>query len=281
VRVVFHVGPGHAEAVAKALGRGVTGCGHQYAVRPRAEFAGPEADVGVVMSVGANSRAIFDSYLAAGRHVVYVDKGYTRVKNNATGSRYWRVSVDAFQPFAYFRCGRPTDRWRALGIKVAQTRRKGRHVLFTGSSQTFCEWHGLGDATAYATSVLRGIARHTDRPVVYRPRPYWERRVPIDGFGYSGDDERFVTALDGAHCVVTYGSNTCFEALISGVPAIVLGNGIAGPLCDNTLAAVDSPSFPDRDQIKQLANDLAYCQWTLAEMVSGECWENIEPLLGG
>lgn len=285
MRVAFHASAGKKfdDALSRAFCAGCKAHRIKSGVHPTAEWDGTPvegADVGVVVGVKDKSHPIMEAYLAAGRHAVFIDKGYTRIRGGPLGTEYWRVSVDAFQPLAYFRDKiRSDDRWKALDVPVRFTRNKGTAVLFAGSSQKFCDWHGLGDATAYAERTLAALRQHTDREIVYRPKPSWGDAVPIDGYQYSRDGDKFVTRLEAAYCLVTYGSNACFEALISGVPTVVLGDGVTAPLSSTTVEGVADPLFPPPHKTYELACALAYCQWTLDEMAAGTTLAEILPLL--
>lgn len=284
--VTFHASAGKKfdDAIAAHFLAGCRLHGHRVACVPTAAWDGtpdPRADVGVVVGVKDKSGPIFQAYRKAGRHAVFVDKGYARIRGGDLGTLYWRVSVDDFQPLSYFRAGRPPDRWDALGVEVADDRVRGENVLFAGSSQKFCTWHGLGDATAYAEAVLAKLRAYTDRPIVYRPKPSWVDKVEIPGFGYSPPEEKFQVELANAHCLVTYGSNACFEALVRGVPTVVLGNGITRDLGGTACKQVADPPFPKRGHVRKLAHDVAYCQWTLEEMAAGTCWADVATHLKG
>lgn len=277
-RLAFYasVGKKFDDGLAQTFTAGCRRHGMTTHVFPTADWAGQvdrKADVGVVVGVKDKSGPIFKAYRAAGKHAVFIDKGYTRIRGGPLKTLYWRVSINTFQPLAYFRCGRPDHRWRALNIPITEYR-PGSTVLFAGSSQKYCDWQGLGPATAYAERVLAEIRKYTDRPVVYRPKPSWKDAVPVDGYDYSPDSDKFITRLDEAHCLVTYGSNACFEALLNGVPSIVLGDGITRPVSSTTAADVEAPRMPNRDELYHLACDLSYCQWTLDEFANGTCWED-------
>jgi hypothetical protein len=269
--------------IAECLQRGIQRCGDLCELVGTEDFKKlPKGvDCAVVVGVKANSGPIFHRYRKAGRHAVFIDKGYTRIRGGPLGTLYWRISGNAFQPLHYFqKTPRPSDRWRWSETDIRDRRVPGgQEVLFAGSSQKFCDFHKLGNATEYATAVLREARKHTDRPLAYRPKPSWGDAVPIEGVRYSHPKEKFVGALDLAHVVVTYGSNACLEAMLFGVPAVVLGDGITRPLCSTSLADLDKPRFPTRDQLYQLACDLAYCQWTLSEFASGDAWKVLRPCL--
>jgi len=62
----------------------------------------------------------------------------------------------------------------------------------------------------------------------------------------------------------------CLDAVMHGIPVVVLGDGIAKPL-SGTLDEMYHYTDDERDQ---LLNDIAYCQWTLDEIKSGEALIN-------
>jgi hypothetical protein len=281
MKVVFYVSEGKKfdETLAEALGRGVRRRGDEYEVRPIAGFerADPAVDVAIVAGVKGWSQDCFEAYVQAGRHAIILDKGYTRIRGGPLGTLYWRCSVDAFQPHAYLsRAQHSGERWNRLGVTIIPDlgRQKGS-VLFCGSSQKYCNWHNLGDATEYARKVLGELRRRTDRELVYRPKPSWGDAVEIPGYRYSAPGDKFLPELDRTFVVVTFGSNAAFEAILRGVPAVVLGDGIARPLARTSCKDVESPLRPAATAVYDLACNVAHCQWSADEMASGEAWKHL------
>lgn len=74
--------------------------------------------------------------------------------------------------------------------------------------------------------------------------------------------------LAGADLVVTFSSNAAVEAILAGVPTIAMDRGsMAWPV---TSHGADEPLImPDRSQ---WAHELAWKQFSLDEMASGDCW---------
>ncbi len=281
MKVVFYasVGKKFDDAIAAAFGAGCKNRGVDFEIAKTSEWAGragKRTDMAVVVGVKDKSGPIFKAHRHAGKHAVFIDKGYTRIRGSDLGTLYWRVSVDAFQPLTYFlKTDRPSDRWDALGLPILPRQAGGEIVLLAGSSQKFCTWHDLGEATAYYRKTLVELSKHTKRELVYRPKPSWQDAVPIKGFGYSPPAAKYEVELERSHCLVTYGSNACFEALIRGVPTLILGDGITRPLASTGCHNVERPFFPNADAVRRLAHNLAYCQWTLQEMECGKTWDNI------
>lgn len=81
--------------------------------------------------------------------------------------------------------------------------------------------------------------------------------------------------LPSIHCVVTHESMAALHALIGGVPAISLGDHCIGDL-SWTWDDLENPRYFDRDSVQDLCQWLAYNQWTLPEIKSGEAWEMLK-----
>lgn len=263
------------ERIAAAFGQAVRAGGDRFAVRTVEDHRAPVSDVGCVFGVKGGSRRLLDDHRAAGKHTLFFDKGHTRHK--VGGEAMWRVSVDGYMPLATFqRTRRPDDRSRALGLSLAP-RWFGDYVLFAGSSQKHCDFHGLGDCTAYARGVIQEIRARTDKPVIYRPKPSWRDAVPIAGATFSRPPATLADELKRSFVLVTHSSNAAVEAVLAGVPVIVLGPGIARPVALHRIADINHPFWPAEAARRQWLADLAYCQWTVAEMASGEMWGIVRP----
>jgi hypothetical protein len=227
--------------------------------------------------VGVKSRELYAGYRKAGIHTVLLDKGFVRGKGRRA-FEYWRVGVNAHHPTRFLETGRsPPGRWIELGLKIEDWRSEGRHVVFAGSSEKYHAFHGLPHPTEYAASVIDALKRHTEREIVYRPKPSWHDATPIDGSRFSlGEEETIGDVLTDAHALVTHGSGACFEAMVRGVPSVILGDAIARPISSTRVRDIEEPfEAPDMRRQRLLWN-VAYCQWTLEEFATGTPWLHIE-----
>lgn len=77
--------------------------------------------------------------------------------------------------------------------------------------------------------------------------------------------------LDQAKYVITLNSNTCVETLAYGRPLVTCDEGSMA--YSITSHDVNKPSIPSLDVLQRWFNRLAWKQWTLSEMESGECWD--------
>lgn len=236
------------------------------------------ADCEVAVMVGVKSRGLFRAHWAAGTHILYMDKGYTRhaARSPVKLWEYWRTAVDAHQPLSSLAIDRPADRWERLGLELKPWRTEGRHVILAGSSQKYHDFYGLTEPTTYNTKVIRHLQRCTDRPIIYRPKPSWADAVPIDGSEFSTGGA-IADVLEGAHALVTHGSNACFEAMLAGVPSLILGDAVAKTLSSESLENIETPYLASDAERRRWACSLAYCQWTMPEFHTGEAWQYLRP----
>lgn len=240
----------------------------------------PEPVVGdyhIACMVGVKSRALYQLHQKEGVPVAYFDKGYCRQKREGGvgGWQYWRFSINQHHPTNRLATLRqPTDRLDDLGLDVRPWRVGGQHVLIAGSSAKYHEFYGLRDPTHYARNLIKALHGLTARPLVYRPKPSWRDAVPIKGAQFSTrgsiDD-----ALTNAWALVTHGSNACFEAVVSGIPCVILGNAVALPLSSPSLEHVVKPRIASDAERRQWLANIAYYQWTMAELSSGSAWDFI------
>jgi len=228
---------------------------------------------------GVKSRELFQKYHRADVHTLMIDKGYVRGKPTAgvVGPwKFWRVAIDAHHPTSRLSSLRlPDDRFRALGLEDHPWRTKGRHILLAGSSAKYHTFYGTMDPTMYAKKLVAQMREHTERSIVYRPKPSWREAVSLTKCGYSRPPELLAEALDRAWVMVTHGSNACFEAVLAGVPTIITGDGVSLPISSSDLADIENPRLASDAERGQWLANLAYFQWTIGEFASGAAWEFI------
>ncbi len=222
--------------------------------------------------VGVKSKVLWQRMRALGVPTMMFDKGYTRQK--ARGSwLYWRVAYNSHQPTdRTMQRGYSDDRFNRLRLQAAPWREKGHHILIAGSSGKYHNFYGLPSPTDYAQEVVRQLRVHTDRPIIYRPKPSWREAVPIQDTTFS-KGVPLASDLQGCHAVVTHGSNACYEAALHGVPSIILGEGVMKSVSSTKLEDIEEPLLGERAEV---FNALAYHQWKLKEFERGAAFGIIE-----
>lgn len=278
----YHSDKARERILAEAFLDGVLAHGRDE-VEKRALGSGIDFDCDVSVMCGVKSRELWKAHARAGVALIYQDKGYSRHSrdDDIRAWEYWRVAVNAHQPTAKFKPGYPSDRRDALGWTFKPWRKEGRHIVIAGSSAKYHAFYDLRDPTDWASKLVKQIEGLTTRPIVYRPKPSWKEAVEIRGTTFSTGDEGIADVLQDAHVLLTHGSNACFEAMLAGVPTIVLGDAVAKPISSTAIEEIESPRLAEDKDRDELLNFLAYQQWTLAEMAAGEAWKNIRPMIYG
>lgn len=239
----------------------------------------------VLFGIGKPNRTIFEAY--KGCKTVYFDTGYCKP------DQYYRVSVKSFQPVKYLMDEqKPSDRFERLGLELKPYAVRGEHILFDGASHKFCLWHGfcqdrLGPEwwhycwNVWGQEIVETIRQFSKKPIIYRPRPSRNPKNaagPIDGTIHSivSLEEDF----NRSFVVVSYGGSIGFHAMVEGVPHFAIGDSIARPLSETFWWKLDEPKIPSEEARLKWLYNVAYCQWTLDEIASGEAWADIKERLG-
>ncbi len=236
-------------------------------------FTSACSDIAVFYGMSGRLPRVMKDYKKSGATAVYIDLGYWGRRDGGRLAGYHKVSVNDRHPTAYFQSVRhPTDRLSKFRIKIKPWRRSGKQILIAGMSgkgaisQKFQpgEWESLA---------VEDIKRYSKRPIIFRPKPSCRYGIKIPGCPVSPADQRIVDALHNCHAVVTHHSNAAVDAILEGIPAFAI-RGVATPLALDDLSKIEEPLYPDGRE--QWAADIAYCQWNLNEMATGQVWRHLK-----
>lgn len=232
-------GKGKALEVCRAFAEGCGANGIEARVveqTPRALLPGAAAFYGV----RPHWAHLWTQAKAEGREWFYIDNGYL-------GRGEFRVARNAVQAA---QCRPDFERLAKHGIGLAKWRSSGSHVLVCLQSDEF-----MTTVAGFTGDIAQAVRDQTDRPVRVR-RKYDPRPLAAD--------------LADCWCVVTWASNCAVEAIIAGIPAIVLGESAAAPMAGDGLDQIEAPPTPDGRE--EWAASLAASQWSLEEIRRGDCW---------
>lgn len=196
------------------------------------------------------------------------DKGY--FDEYLKKPKYLRVSVNAQQPDKHLRRVRHSvDRFNALGIKFSPTTRRGDYILLCGIGPKQCVRHGL-QYGQWERETYRKLKAATDRPIFCREKP---GNRQIEGIPRLSDI-RPSAAIRGAWAVVCMTGNIGADSILEGVPVIAEG-GPGSVYYRHRLQDIDDINPLPQDLALQALADIAYWQWTLDEIRSGDLWANL------
>lgn len=233
-----------------------------------------EADGLILFGIGGMSADIYAAYKMFNRQTVFFDKGYTR-------GAYLRVAVNCFQPLRYMsESPRPLDRLEKLKVDFRPYKLDGGYILFDGASNKFCMWNNLGHWLKWGQDTVAQIAGFTDVPIIYRPRPSHNNdQVFPETKAQLSLDKSLEEDFARTRICVSYGGNIGWDCALAGIPHFAIGESIARPVSETDWRRIAEPRIPTEGTRIQWAADVAYCQWNLQEIASGEAWLNIRSLL--
>lgn len=183
---------------------------------------------------------------------------------------YYRFSVNGWSPERYVRQGLPRDRFDRLSLTIKPWRTDGKEIIVAGSTAKACADHGFSYQGWEAKTIAR--LKGCGRPVVYRPKP---KDLNATSLGVPMDRRPISEALGSAYAVVTHHSNTAVDALLAGIP-VHCETGAAAAFSVPLEEIHEAPLLEGREQFLW---DVAWLQWTLDEMRSGEAWTHIRQYL--
>lgn len=206
-------------------------------------------------------RPMIEEWRKRGRTFLYWDRSYaarwfaTCLPQPATmAESQYRWHVNAYQMQAIRDV--PDDRWKRLRTEVRPWQKSGRHIVIAAPTATYSKLHGCEN---WIAETVTALAKVTDRQLVIRDKEQYRRRpIQMD--------------LDGAHCLVTHGSNAGNEAVILGCPVFVDPSCAAALVGKTDLNQIEKPAYPDR---QPWLNSIGYSQFTEGEILDGTLWKLI------
>ena len=82
--------------------------------------------------------------------------------------------------------------------------------------------------------------------------------------------------MEDAYCVVSYTSGLSIDAVYRGIPVIATDEGnFTWGVTERKLNNVENLNLATEQEVQQWLYNLAYCQWTPAEMEEGIVWNHL------
>lgn len=206
---------------------------------------------------------------------VVLETGYIHRGDGA--EHYYAAGLGGLNGWADFRnADSPCDRWEQLGLTLkpypSVPPTEGYALLCGQVPWDASVQHTQHDFFLFMAAEL--ITRILDLPIVFRPHPKAPLKAyPAQVHQFASGHASLENDLVGARLVVVYNSNVAVDALVAGVPAVVLGAGdMVGLAAYRRLH--DAKKWPPPER-RQWACDIAYTQWTLQEMREGLAWNHL------
>lgn len=208
-------------------------------------------------------RKLMHRALKEGRDFYYIDTGYF---GNQKTKLYHRIVKNALQFNLPIWKECPDDRFLRTGTEIRR-KTSGKNILLCPPSQKALKYWNV-DLQEWLDSTIEEIEKYTDRPIVVREKQVRHVRT--------NDDTMEMALSRDVHCMVTYNSIAAVEALILGKPVFVMGPNAAEPLGNTDLSKINEPIMPAVEMVRKLCCNLAYGQFTPAEMIDGTAWRILQ-----
>ncbi len=190
------------------------------------------------------------------KNFYYMDHGYfNQSKRSFENNRTNIINLDGyfrivFNNFIHNGMGEyPNDRFKKLNIKFLDQKKNGRHIILSEPSAAMKKVY---DVPYWTENTINLIKKYSDRKIIVHNK---------------FSKEPLKNLLNDAWAFVSLQSTAGFLAMLKGVPAY---------FTDKSLTYIGELQDLENPKINyNVFNNLAYGQWTLKEIESGEAWENI------
>lgn len=201
------------------------------------------------------------------KHCLVVEHGYFGNRN-----QWLSLGWNGLNGYAFFNNSTvPDDRWLKLWAdKVRPWRHSGEYILLCGQVPGDMSLQGR-DIMSFYPYMIRRMEKEYRLPVVWRPHPVAvqkgkETRIP----GYKSSAKSLEEDLANAALVACWNSNAAVDAVINGIPAMVMDKGaMAWEVAARDFSQIIRPD------LNEWGRKMAYTQWTIEEIKSGEALRHI------
>lgn len=261
-----------SKVICTALMAGIRAAGDRPVLIPAVNYIRqPVAPVAVFYGLEGNLKHVLTDYSQVGK-AVYVDLGYWGRRHGGRWAGYHKLCVNSRHPTDYFQARKHDDRRaRMLGV-IPQRWKPGTHILLAGMGDKGARAEGF-EPEQWERDAIQQLRQHTDRPIVYRPKPSWKRARPIPGTTFSPRTQDVAEVLTGCHAVVTHHSNVAVDGLVGGTPAFCW-HGVGSTLALQDFSRIEEPLYPEGRE--QFVSDVCYTQWSIDEMGKGLPWRHLK-----
>ncbi len=194
------------------------------------------------------------------KNFFYIDHGYFRQSNRSfRNDRTNIIELDGyfrivFNDFWHNGMGnKESDRFNKLNLNIKNINQNGEYIILSEPTLDAINYYELQN---WENETIKKIKNYTDRKIITHSRG---SKIPLEKL------------LKNAWAFVSDHSSAGFKAMIEGVPAY---------FTNSTLKNVNSIENIEKHEINySVFNNLAYEQWTIDEIKSGEAWNYLSKKL--
>ena len=190
------------------------------------------------------------------KNFYYIDHGYF----NQSNRKFENKRTNVLDMNGYFRIvynnliyngegNYPDDRLKKLNLNFVETKNCGDNIILSEPSETMKK---IYNAHNWINDTKKVVKKFSDRKIIVHNK---FSKIPLDEL------------LKNAWSFVSLQSTAGFKAMLSGIPAYFTETSLKNI---NRIEDLENPKIN-----YNIFNNLAYGQWTLKEIESGEAWETI------
>ena len=190
------------------------------------------------------------------KNYYYMDHGYF----NQSNRKFENKRTNVLDMNGYFRIvynnlihngegNYPDDRLKKLNLNFVETKNYGDNIILSEPSETMKK---IYNAHNWVNDTKKVVKKFSDRKIIVHNK---FSKKPLDEL------------LKNAWSFVSLQSTAGFKAMLSGIPAYFTETSLKNI---NRIEDLENPKIN-----YNIFNNLAYGQWTLKEIESGEAWETI------
>tara|TARA_B100000989_G_scaffold299010_1_gene291906 strand:+ start:3530 stop:4291 length:762 start_codon:yes stop_codon:yes gene_type:complete len=190
------------------------------------------------------------------KNYYYMDHGYfNQSKRSFENNRTNIINLDGYFRIVYnnfIHNGKgtyPNDRLKKLNLKILDQKKSGNYIILSEPSEAMKKLYNVPNWTEDTVNLVR---KYTDRKIVVHNK---FSTKPLN---------------------VLFKEAWAFVSLQSTAGFIAMSNGIPSYFTEDTLSHIGEIQNIEKPIIDyEIFKNLAYGQWTLKEIETGEAWDNI------
>ncbi len=194
-----------------------------------------------------------DELMKKVKNYYYMDHGYFKQsKRSFSNNKTKIIDLDGFFRIVYNNHwhngsgNKSNDRFKNLNIKLKDIKKKGEYIILSEPTEDAKNYYKLYN---WIDETKEKLMKFTDRKLIIHNRG---SKVALDDL------------LENAWAFVSDHSSAAFKAIINGVPAY---------FTNSNLSNIGLIEDIEKHEINyQVLYNLAYEQWTIKEILSGEAW---------
>jgi hypothetical protein len=222
---------------------------------------------------GIVSGSYIDYAKSQGLDYYFIETGYFgnySCEGNPNARKFWhRIVKNAMQHSKVLNV--PGDRWERLckydtRLQWKGWKKSGSKILVVAPSEKPCKYYGINHID-WINETVAELKKYTDREIVVREKGSRNERTSTNLIYDAFDKD--------VYAVVTYNSIAAAEAVAYGIPAFAMAPTVAAPVVLNNLSKIETPYYPDPEFVHRWVSSLAYGQYNLEELLTGDAWRMV------